>query len=92
MVTVIVNLPPELEGRLKRAAEAEGVAEEQFVLQTLEQRLMDDRRQAALEMLRHWREEDATTDAAEIEERRRSWEAFKAGLNEHHTSGRKVFP
>jgi len=50
------------------------------------------RREGALEMLRHWREEDATTDAAEIERRRRSWEAFKAGLNEHHSSGRKVYP
>ena len=91
-MTLTVTLPAELEGRLKRAAEEEGVAEEEFVIRTLEQRLMDDRRQAALDMLRQWREEDATADAAEIEERRRSWEAFKAGLNAHQSSGRKVFP
>jgi hypothetical protein len=80
VVTLIVKLPPELEGRLNRAAEAEGVAEDELVLRTLEYRLIDDRRQAALEMLQRWREEAVTTDGAEIEERRRSWEAFKAGL------------
>ena len=91
-MTLTVNLSADLEGRLKRAAEAEGVAAADFVIRTLEQRLLDDRQQAALEMLHHWREEDATIDAAEIEQRRRSWEAFKAGMNEHHSSGRKVFP
>ncbi len=91
-MTLTVNLPAELEGRLKRAAEAEGVPEDQFVIRTLEQRLMDDRRDAALAMLRQWREEDAKPDAAEIEDRRRSWNAFKDGLNEHHSSGRKAFP
>lgn len=91
-MTLTVNLSANLEGRLKRATEAEGVAEADFVIRTLEQRLTDDRRQAALEMLRHWREEDATTDAAEIERRRRCWEAFKTDMNEHHSSGRKVFP
>lgn len=91
-MTLIVNLPAELEGRLKRAAEAEGVAQDEYVLRTLVQRLMDDGREDTLEMLRGWREEDATTDGAEIEKRRKSWEAFKDGMNEHHTSGRKVYP
>ena len=91
-MTLTVNLPAELEGRLRRAAEKEGVAEDEFVIRTLEYRLMDDRRQAALEMLQHWRDEDATTDAAEIEKRKQAWEAFKTGMNEHHSSGRKVYP
>jgi hypothetical protein len=91
-MTLTVNLPIELEDRLKHAAQQEGVGQEEFIIRTLEQRLMDDRRQAALDMLRHWREEDTPATPAEIEERRRSWEAFKAGINEHHSSGRKVFP
>lgn len=91
-MTLTVKLPVELESRLKHAAEQEGIEQEEFVLRTLEQRLSDDRRQSALDMLRHWREEDSTASPAEIEERRRSWEAFQAGINEHHSSGRKVFP
>jgi len=91
-MTLTVHLPVEIEGPLRRAAEEEGVAEDQFVIRTLEQRLLDDRRQGALEMLRQWREEDTTTDAAEIAERRRSWESFKASMNEHHSSGLGGYP
>jgi predicted transcriptional regulator len=91
-MTLTVNLSAELEGRLKQAAEAEGVPEDEFVIRTLEQYLMGDRRQAALTMLRQWQEEDASADPAEIADRRRSWEAFKDGLNENHSSGRKVYP
>lgn len=91
-MTLTLNLSPELEERLRRAAEAAGVAETDFVIRTLEQRLKNERQQSLFEMLRHWRAEDETTDPAEIEERRRSWEAFKAGMNEDHSSGRKLFP
>jgi hypothetical protein len=91
-MTLIVNLPEQLEGRLKRAAQAQGLAEDEFVIRTLEQRLTNDRQEGVLELLRHWREEDATADADEIAERKRSWEAFKTGMNEHHSSGRQVFP
>ncbi|MCK6483067.1 MAG: hypothetical protein HUU22_10995 [Phycisphaerae bacterium] len=91
-MTLTLNLPAELEGRLKQAAEAEGIGESEFVVRTLERCLLEVRRQAALEMLRRWNEQDATSDPAEIEERRRAWEAFKAGMNEHHSSQRKVYP
>ncbi len=91
-MTLTVHLPAELEARLRQAAEAEGIPQDEFVLRTLEQRLMDDHRQAVLELLRRWSAEDMTTDPVEIEQREASWATFKNGLNEHHSSGRKVYP
>ena len=87
-----VNLPQELEAPLERAARSEGMTTTEFVVRTLEQALLNGRHGAALEMLRRWRAEDAGADAAQIADRKRSWEAFKSGMNENHSSGRKVFP
>ena len=48
---------------------------------------------AALEVLRAWRAQNATTDPAVLEQRREEWEEFKAALNESHTSSDRVlFP
>lgn len=91
-MTLTLNLSTDLEGRLRQAARQEGVAEDEFVIRTLADRLLIDRKQAVLQMLQQWHEEDETTDATEIEERRKAWEAFKAGMNANHSSGRKVYP
>jgi hypothetical protein len=52
-----------------------------------------ERNKAALEVLRAWRAQNATTDPGELEQRREEWEEFKAALNESHTSSdRLLFP
>ncbi len=48
--------------------------------------------QAAIEMLREWREEDATDDPEEIAKSMAEWEEFKKGMNENHSSGRIIYP
>jgi hypothetical protein len=57
-----------------------------------EQWLKGARCAGVLELLQRWRDEDATADAEELAGRKRLWEAFKAGMNENHSSGREVFP
>jgi len=47
---------------------------------------LDARRAAAIELLRQWREE------GDEEEQRDTFEAIMQGLNEHHSSDRKLFP
>jgi len=52
-----------------------------------------ERNRAALEVLRAWRAQNATTDPAVLEQRRKEWEEFKAALNESHTSSDRIlFP
>ncbi|HMN42504.1 MAG TPA: hypothetical protein PKE29_16810 [Phycisphaerales bacterium] len=87
-----LNLPADLETRLESAARSEGVSASEFVVRTLEHALSDDRRSAAIYMLRRWRDEDARSNARQTKDQKDAWKAFKKGLNANHTSGRKVFP
>lgn len=48
--------------------------------------------QAAIEVLRQWREEDKTDDPEEIAQRHAELEEFMAAMNESHTSNRVIFP
>ena len=48
--------------------------------------------QAAIEMLRQWREEDATDNPEDIAKSLAEWEEFKKGMNENHSSGRIIYP
>jgi hypothetical protein len=96
-VTLKLELSAELENRLKRAARASGMNEAEFALHALHARLNgsdndEDRRAAVLQMLREWEAEDAAMSPAEIEQSKREWEAFKAGINENQSSGRTIFP
>ena len=91
-MTLTLNLRPELEVQLQQEAAKEGVAPEEFAVQTLEQRLQTARNQAAIELLRRWREEDATEDPAEREARQTEWEVFAAAMNENRAGERKLYP
>ena len=48
--------------------------------------------QAAIGMLRQWREEDATDDSEELARREADWQEFKKGMNENSLSGRIIYP
>lgn len=48
--------------------------------------------QAAIEMLREWREEDKTDDLEEIARRQAELDEFMAAMNESHTSNRVIYP
>ena len=48
--------------------------------------------QVAREMLRAWREEDATDDPEELARREADWQEFKKGMNENSLSGRIIYP
>ena len=48
--------------------------------------------QAAIEVLRQWREEDKTDDPKEIAQRQAELEELMAAMNESHTSNRVIFP
>jgi len=46
------------------------------------------RNQAAIDLLRQWREEDKTDDPEEIARRQAEWEEFRTAMSENHTSSR----
>ena len=48
--------------------------------------------QAAIEVLRQWREEDKTDDPKVIAQRQAELDEFMAAMNESHTSNRVIFP
>ena len=102
-MTVTLNLKPELEAQITRKAEAEGTAIADYLERVIQETLESEPRviysqeqlaknQAALAMLREWREEDKTDDPEEIARRHAEWEEFKKGMNEHHTSDRIIYP
>ncbi len=48
--------------------------------------------QGAIDLLRKWREEDATDDPEELARREADWQEFKKGMNENSLSGRIIYP
>lgn len=48
--------------------------------------------QAAIEVLRQWREEDKTDDPKVIAQRQAELDELMAAMNESHTSNRVIFP
>ena len=91
-MTLMLDLSPELEQRLKQEAAKAGLPEAQYALKTLEDGLGRDGAKALHQLFATWAEEDATDDPAEIEVRRRSLEEFKAAMNENRSSERKLYP
>ena len=104
-MTVILDLKPELEAEVARRAVAAGADLSEQINQLIAEAIKRQppppplspeeqmkKNQAAIEMLRQWREEDETDDPEEISRRQVEWEEFKKGMNEHHSSGRIVYP
>jgi hypothetical protein len=88
-VTLVLELEPALEDRLQRAAANAGNTPEEYARRVLDQALVADeerRRHQLHELLREWQEE------GDAEEQSETFEALREGLNQNHSSARKIFP
>jgi predicted transcriptional regulator len=88
-MTLQLTLPPELEERLREEAERRGQSPEAVVLTVLDQSLpppLDERRKAAIAMLKEWMEEDSQKEYREEDEE------FFRNLDADRTSNRPLFP
>ena len=102
-MTVTLNLKPEVEAEIAQKAAAEGTGISDYLEKMIEERVVPgpatdrlqaqlEKSQAALAMLRQWREEDKTDDPEEIARRQAELDEFKMAMNESHTSSRILFP
>lgn len=80
-----IQLTPELERRLAQEAERQGINADDYALRALDKQLEQDRRAAAIAVLRSFREGDA-------EEQRETGEYLIRALDEDRLSDRKLFP
>ena len=83
-------LPAQLEERLRREAERQGLGPDAVTMQLLDQHLpqpLDDRRAAAIAMLQHWMEEDAALSDEELRENQNLLRL----IDEDRPSYRKLF-
>jgi predicted transcriptional regulator len=88
-MTLQLTLSPELEERLRQEAERRGQPAEAVALRLLEEHLpppLDERRAAAIALLRGWMAEDA--QAGDLE----GAEEFFRNLDAARTSNRPLFP
>ena len=102
-MTVTLTLKPEVEAQIAQKAGAEGTGVSDYLEKMIEETVrpeprvvhpqtQQERNQAALAVLRQWREENKTDDPEEIARRHADWEEFKAAINESHTSNRIIYP
>jgi hypothetical protein len=90
-MTLQLNLPPELQERLRQEAERRREPVETVALRLLDAHLpppLDARRAAALALLRQWMEEDAALTPEESEQ---AEELFR-DLDACRSSNRPLFP
>jgi hypothetical protein len=86
-MTLQLTLPAELDNRLRKEAERQGLTPEAFALKLLEQHLPMNERSAILsELFEQWQAEDEATPEADSD-----YDFFQA-LDAAHTSNRKLFP
>jgi hypothetical protein len=91
-MTLAIELPPVLLGRVEARAQERGMSLAEYVAKLIEEALPAEPNARGVSLLKAWEAEDATEDPAELEARRADWEATKAELNEGHSSDRKLFP
>ena len=86
-MTISLALSPELEQRLKQAAEQQGLPADAYALRLLEQHLLPAERRAELvALLQSW------IDGADVTEQRETGEYLIRVLDEDRLSDRKLFP
>ena len=86
-MTISLALTPELERRLKQAAEQQGLAADAYALRLLEQHLPAAERRAELVgLLQSW------IDSADVAEQQETGEYLIRVLDEDRLSDRKLFP
>jgi hypothetical protein len=90
-MTVTIDLRPEVASALQEQARASALTLDDYLARLVEAAAGPVRKPAAVDLLTSWANEDATTDAAEIEARQASFEAMKNAMNEGHSSDRALF-
>jgi len=81
-VTVSVDIPTDLEARLRDEAARAGLSPEDYIRRLIERHLPSaGAARQTLDLLAQWEAEDATNDPAELERRRREAEEFMEGMN-----------
>jgi predicted transcriptional regulator len=91
-MSMTIDLPPEVEDRLRHLAEERGLAPQDYLRTLVEEALRKERGTHVAEMLAAWDDEDRTVDPAELASRREDWEALQRAMNESHPSDRIPFP
>lgn len=94
-MTLMIELPAELEKRLRNEAQTHGVAPEDYARKVLEENIpkpLPAEGNSLQRLFAKWDAEDATDDPAEIARRQQEWEELKKALNANHGSYRKPFP
>jgi hypothetical protein len=96
-MTLILDLPPELEARLRTVARQKGTDPAECARQLLAEHL--PAQAAAVEdptvtLLRQWREQDATDDPAELQRAEAELQELQASLNASRAAAgaRLLFP
>ncbi len=86
-MTLTLNLSPELEERLKQAADQRGAPADQVALQVLDQHLPHaDRRAELVALIQSW------IDSDDVEEQKTTGDYLIRVLDEDRPSERKLFP
>jgi HEPN domain-containing protein len=93
-----IELPAEIEARLKGEAQRQGVPAEQYAKQILVEHLgRPGATQSIEELFAEWEAEDHTDDPDEISRRNEEFEEFKKAMNQNRLdsegpNARKLFP
>lgn len=86
-MTLMLDLPPELEQRLVRQATQHGLSADEYALQLLERHLpSDDPRSELVALLQSW------IDADDADEQKETGDYLVRALDEDRLSDRKHFP
>jgi hypothetical protein len=82
-VTLTLNIPAEMEQRLREEAARAGLEPGEFARRVLSSHLGSTQApvQSVSDLFRQWDEEDRPADAADLAAREAEFEAFKAGMN-----------
>ncbi len=105
-MTLVLDLPPEVEAQLAARATEHGVEPAQYALELLREHLpqggdgdgvaqpVEAPENPTVALLRQWREEDATEDPEEIRKAEAELEELKEALNANRREGgmRLLFP
>ena len=86
-MTLIINLTPAEEAQIQAAAEQKGTSPDELVrnlvVDHLPEMLTDSPlSDPTLALFAQWEKEDSQMSPEQIEEERRLWEQFEAGINE----------
>lgn len=97
-MTLMIELDPELERRLKDEARRAGLTVSEYAQRLLDEALPGEAApqpqiDPTIALFQQWEREDATTDPAELARREKEWEEFKAQMNQtrDEVGARRIF-